>query len=338
MRFAAIGLDHPHIFGQVGALLAAGAEFVAFHSTESGPVEGFVRAFPQARQVDDEREILEDESISVVTSASIPCDRGPLGVRVMRHGKDFLVDKPGLTTLEQLEEVRHVQAESGRIYSVFFSERFESRATVRAAELVRGGAIGQVIQIIGLGPHRANLPSRPPWFFERARYGGILCDLASHQVDQFLHFAGTESAEISSSCVANYAHPEHPGLEDYGEVHLRTPTTTGLARVDWYTPDGLSTWGDGRLFVLGTEGYLEVRKYCDLGGRTGPDHLFLVDGVETRRLDCSQMELPFARLFLTDVRERTESAMSQTHCFSACELALRAQAEAERRGHLEVVS
>jgi predicted dehydrogenase len=335
LRFAAIGLNHAHIFGQVGALVAAGAEFVSFHSPEPELVEGFSRVFPQAKQVSDEREILEDDSIAIVTSASIPADRAPLGVRVMQHDKDFLVDKPGLTTLDQLDAVRRVQQVTGRIYSVFFSERHENRATVRAGEPVRAGAIGQVVQVVGLGPHRPNLPSRPPWFFERARYGGILCDIASHQFDQFLHFAGVESAEITASLVANYAHPQHPELEDYGEAHLRAGNVTGMARVDWFTPDGLSTWGDGRLFVLGTEGYIEVRKYVDLGGRIGGDHLFLVDRKEMRRLDCQQVPLPFAPRFLADVRDRTETAMSQRHCFHACELAVRAQAGAERRGHLE---
>jgi predicted dehydrogenase len=335
VRFAAIGLNHPHIYGQAAALVAAGAEFVAFHSSENEGVESFARAFPQAQRVETEREILEDESIAVVTSASIPADRAPLGARVMQHGKDYLVDKPGMTTLEQLAEVRRVQRETGRIYSVFFSERFESRATVRAAELVRQGAIGRVVQTIGLGPHRANLPLRPPWFFQRERYGGILCDIASHQIDQFLHFVGSESAEIVASLVANRAHPEHPELEDYGEIHLRTRDATGTARVDWYTPDGLPTWGDGRLFVLGTEGTLEVRKYCDLGGRTGADHLFLVDAREVRRFDCQQVPLPFAGQFLGDVRARTETAMTQSHCFSACELALRGQAQAVRCGHLD---
>jgi len=334
LRFAAIGLDHPHIFGQTAALLAAGAELVAFHADAPEQARSFARAFAGARAVEDEREILEDESIGVVTSAAIPSERAALGVRAMQHGKDVLMDKPGATTLEQLEQLRRVQRETGRIYSVFFSERHESRATVRAAELVRGGAVGEVVQVIGLGPHRANVGARPPWFFERERYGGILCDIASHQVDQFLHLAGAEDAEIRSSLVANFAHPEHPGFEDYGEIHLRAGRTQGLARVDWYTPDGLSTWGDGRLFVLGTEGTVEVRKYCDLGGRTGGDHLFLVDARETRRIDCAQVELPFAPRFLADVRDRTETAMGQEHCFRVCELALRAQAGAERRGLL----
>jgi predicted dehydrogenase len=335
LRFAAIGLNHNHIYSQCAALLAAGAEFAALHEPDPELVKGFARAFPQAREVTSEREILEDDTIRLVTSAGIPSDRAALGIRVMQHGKDYLVDKPGMTTLAQLAEVRRVVGETGRIYSVFFSERFESRATVRAAELVRAGAIGRVVQTLGLGPHRANLPSRPAWFFERERYGGILCDIASHQIDQFLHLAQSESAEIVASLVANYAHPEHPGLEDYGEVHLRAGDVSGTTRVDWYTPDGLPTWGDGRLFVLGTEGSLEVRKYCDLGGRTGPDHLFLVDRREVRRFDCAQVELPFARLLLDDVRARTETAMTQSHCFAACELTLRAQAEAVRAGHLK---
>lgn len=334
LRFAAIGLDHPHIFGQVSALLAAGGEFVAFHASLPEQAAGFARAFPAARQVDHEREILEDESIRVVTSAAIPADRAGVAIRAMQHGKDVLMDKPGATTLSSLAELKQVGRETGRIFSVFFSERHESRATVKAAELVRSGAIGEVVQVLGLGPHRTNLGARPPWFFERERYGGILCDIGSHQIDQFLWFAQADDAEITTSLVANYKHPEHLGLEDYGEIHLRAQRVHGLARVDWYTPDGLSTWGDGRLFVLGTEGYVEVRKYCDLGGRTEADHLFLVDHEDMRRIDCSQVALPFAPRFIADVRDRTETAMPQEHTFRVCEIAVEAQARAERLGHL----
>lgn len=334
IRFAAIGLNHFHIHAQVAALSAAGAEFAAFHAQESELAEGFARQFPDVTAADSDQQILDDESIAIVTSAGIPADRAALGIRAMQHGKDFLVDKPGMTTLGQLDDARRTVERTGRIYSVFFSERHESRATIRAAELVRSGAIGDVVQIVGLGPHRANLPTRPEWFFQRECYGGILCDIASHQVDQFLYFASADTAEIITSLVANYSHPEHPELEDYGEMHLRTPTVSGSLRVDWFTPDGLSTWGDGRLFVLGTEGTIEVRKNCDIGGRIGGDHLFLIDGRETRRIDCQQLELPFARRFLNDVRNRTETSMSQKHCFTACEIALRAQANAERRGNL----
>ena len=330
IQVAAIGLDHGHILGMAHAVVSAGAQLVSYHPREGGLAPIFKKAHPQARAVEDPREILEDDAIQLVLCAAVNADRAGIGLDVMRHGKDFMSDKPGVTGLDQLAEVRRVQAETGRIYSVCFSERFENRATVRASELVADGAIGRVLQTVGLGPHRINAPTRASWFFERARYGGILCDIASHQMDQFLHFTGTREARIVASRIANHAHPETPELEDFGEVLLEGEGCSGYVRVDWFTPDGLSTWGDGRLSLLGTEGFIEIRKNVDIAGRPSGNHLFLVDGSETRYVDCSEVELPYGRLLLDDVANRTQTAMSQEHCFRTCELAVAAQAEAER--------
>src|SRR5690606_428889 len=109
----------------------------------------------------EEQAILDDPAIQLVLSSIIPVERAPLGIRVMEHGKDFMADKPGITTLEQLAEVRKSQAATKRIYSICYSERLENKATVRAGELVASGAIGRVIQTVGLGPHRINPPDRP---------------------------------------------------------------------------------------------------------------------------------------------------------------------------------
>lgn len=327
MRFAVIGITHGHIYGQVRCLLDAGATLVSWHAYahESTLTAAFARAFPQAQEVADERAILEDASIDMVVTSTVPADRAPLAIRAMRHGKDVMTDKPGVTSLDQLDDLREAQAESGRIFSVCFSERFENRATTRAAELVRAGAIGRVLQTIGLGPHRANLATRLPYFFERERYGGILCDIGAHQFDQFLYFTGSTRAEVVASQIGNVNHPQHPGLEDFGDCMLSGNGGSGYFRVDWFTPDGLPVWGDGRLTVLGTDGYVEIRKYVDIGGQPGADHLFLVDKTGVRRIECEAVELPYGRQLITDVRERSETAMSQAHCFLACELALRAQ-------------
>lgn len=338
INFAVIGINHNHIYGQVKALLGAGARFVSFYAPEPELAAPFASAFPQAAQARSEAEILEDPRIHMVVTAGIPCERAALGIRVMQHGKDFMTDKPGFTTLDQLAEVRRVQAETQRIYSVCYSERFESRATVKAGELVRAGAIGRVIQTIGLGPHRANLASRPAWFFERQKYGGILCDIASHQADQFLFFTGSSEAEVIAAQVGNVAHPQFPELEDFGDVVWRGNGGTGYARVDWFTPDGLGVWGDGRLFILGEEGYIEVRKQIDLAGRSGGDHLFIVDRQGIRYVDCKGVELPYGRQLVRDVLDRTETAMPQAHCFLASELALRAQAVAQRIGPIPAQS
>ena len=274
--------------------------------------------------------MLDDATIQLIVSATIPCQRAEVACEAMRHGKDVMVDKPGMTTLAQLDEVRRVQRETGRIFTVNFTERFEVRAVTVATELVRSGAIGQVLQTVGLGPHRLNRPLRPPWFFDRQAYGGILADLASHQIDQFLHFAEVDDATIVKSRVGNLGHPDDPGLEDFGEVLLANGAASGYIRVDWFTPDGLATWGDGRLTILGSEGTIELRKYIDICGRPGTDHLFLVNREGSRYIDCSSAPLPYYTDLRRDVFERSESAMTHRHCFKVCELALKAQQQAER--------
>jgi predicted dehydrogenase len=330
IKFSVIGLNHGHIYGQTEAVLRGGGELVSFYAKEPDLAAAFAKRYPQAKLAKSENEILEDKSIQMVVSASIPIDRAPLGIQVMRHGKDFMVDKPGIITLKQLEDVKKVQKETKRIYSIMYSERLENRATVRAGELVKEGAIGKVIQTIGLGPHRMNIKSRPEWFFKNNMYGGIICDIGSHQFDQFLFFTGSTQASVVSSQVGNVHYPQYPDFEDFGDVMLRGNEGTGYIRVDWFTPDGLSTWGDGRLTILGTDGFIELRKNCDIGGREGGNHLFLVNQKETRYIDCKEVPLTFGEQLVNDVVNRTETAMSQAHCFLATELALQSQKQAQK--------
>lgn len=330
IRFSAIGLNHAHIYGQVGAVLRGGGELVSFYAKEPNLAAAFAKQYPQARLARSQKEIIEDKSIQLVVSAAIPQERAPLGIEVMRHGKDFMADKPGITALEQLEQVRRVQKQTRRIYSIMYSERFENAATVRAGELVKAGAIGKVIQTTGLGPHRMNLNTRPQWFFNTKHYGGIICDIGSHQVDQFLFFTGSTRAEVVASQVGNVHYRQYPNFEDFGDLMLRGDQGMGYVRVDWFTPDGLSTWGDGRLTILGTDGFIEIRKNVDIAGRPGGSHLFLVDNKETRHIDCSKQVLPYGAQLVDDIINRTETAMSQEHCFLATELALKAQKQAQR--------
>jgi predicted dehydrogenase len=334
IRFAVTGLNHGHIYGQTQSLLDAGAEAVCFYAPEDDLAAQFSSSYPQIPRVDTLDEILENQSIQLVINAGIPVERAAMGVKVMLHGKDFMVDKPGLTTLEQLEEVRRVQAATGQIYSICYSERFWSRAATKASELVQAGAIGKVIQTLSLGPHQRRLPSRPDWFFVKEKYGGILTDIGSHNFDQFLHFTGSTSAEIVASQVANFHHPQFPQLEDFGDVVVSGDGGVGYIRVDWFTPDGLGVWGDGRLFITGTDGYIELRKYVDLAGRPGGEHLFLINQQGTEYMDCKDVPLPYAPLLIEDIFNRTETAMTQAHSFLAMELAIQAENQANKLGHL----
>jgi predicted dehydrogenase len=248
-----------------------------------------------------EDEILNDKSIQLVAGAPIPDLRAPLGVRVMKAGKDYLADKPGITTLKQLADVRKAVKGTGRKFAIMYSERLEVRSAVYAGDLIKQGAIGRVVQTVNLGPHRMNISSRPAWFFDKARYGGILCDIGSHQADQFLYYTNSTKAKVVAAQTGNVAYPQYPKFEDFGDMVMSGNGGTGYVRVDWYTPDGLATWGDGRLFVLGTEGYIELRKYINVAsGLEGGNHLYIVDKKQARYIDCKNVQLPFGPQFVAD--------------------------------------
>lgn len=330
IKFSVIGINHGHIYSQVDAVTRGGGQLVAVYAKEPDLITAFTKRYPQVKVAGSEKEILEDKSIQLILSAAIPLDRAGIGIRAMQHGKDYMVDKPGIITLTQLEEVRRVQKQTGRIYSIMYSERFENKATVKAGDLIKEGAIGNVIQTVIMAPHRMSTSTRPEWFFDKKYFGGIITDIGSHQFDQFLFFTNSNKAEIVSSQIGNVAHPQYPAFEDFGDVLLRGNGGAGYIRIDWFTPDGLKTWGDGRLTILGTEGYIEVRKNIDIVGRPGGSHLFLVNNKDTQYIDCSNVELPYGRQLVDDIINRTETAMTQHHCFLATELALKAQKNAQR--------
>jgi predicted dehydrogenase len=328
IKFAVIGIDHVHIYRIVDALRRGGGELAAVQSTNLPALARFEKRYAGVKVARTEDEILDDPSIVLVASASIPDLRAPLGMRAMRRGKDFLADKPGIISLEQLAEVRKVIRETGRIFVILYSERLEVRAAVHAGDLVKAGAIGRVVQTINIAPHQLNEKLRPDWFWDPARYGGILCDIGSHQADEFLYYTDSTAAEVVASQIANVNHAHRPKFQDFGDMMLRGNGGFGYVRVDWFTPDGLGTWGDGRVFILGTDGYIELRKYIDIAGRPGGNHLFLVDQKQTRYIDCKNVPLPFGPQFVADVVNRTHVAQNQEQALLAAELVLKAQKNA----------
>lgn len=331
--FAATNLDHGHIYGQCNGLIEAGGELRWVYDRDPQRLADFCKKYPTAKPADSLETILDDPSIALVAAAAIPNLRGPLGCRVMEAGKDYFTDKTPFTTLEQLAQAREVAARTGRKYMVYYSERLHVECAVRAGQLIEQGAIGRVIQLMGTGPHRLNAPSRPGWFFDHEQYGGILCDIGSHQCEQFLHFTGATDAKVNFSAIANYNTPAYPELEDFGEMSVTANNgASGYMRVDWFTPDGLRTWGDGRTIIMGTKGYIELRKYIEVGAADPQgDQLYLVDEKSEHRISCAgQVGYPFFGELILDCLNRTEKAMTQAHAFKAAELCLQAQAEAVR--------
>lgn len=332
-RFAAIGLDHGHIYGMCNGLLEAGGELVSVFDPDPVKVAEFRQAYPQALGASSKEAILEDATLNMVASAAIPADRCGLGLQVLEHGKDYFADKPPLTTFDQLAAARELARSSGRKYAVYYSERLHVEGAVYAGNLIQEGAIGKVLQVVNLAPHRLNPVSRPRWFFQKERYGGILVDIGSHQIEQFLFYAGAKDARILHSRVANLHNPGFPEFEDFGEASLLADNGASMYfRVDWFTPEGLGVWGDGRTFILGSDGYIEIRKYIDIGRDRQGDQVYLVDhnGIQHTSVG-GKVGYPFFGELILDSLNRTETAMTQEHAFKAIELALQAQKLAEAK-------
>ncbi|MCK0470488.1 Gfo/Idh/MocA family protein [Halalkalibacter sp. APA_J-10(15)] len=333
--FAAIGLDHGHIYAMCNGLLEAGGELKLVYDPDSTKVKEFVKKFPNTKIANSEEEILLDSTINLVASARIPAMRCELGLRTLDKGKHFFVDKPAFTTKEQLEEARKKTEETGLKWGIYYSERLHVEGAILAGQLIEDGAIGKVVQVIGTGPHRANPSSRPNWFFDRDYVGGILCDIGSHQIEQFLYYAGAKDARVLHSKVANYKFKDYPKFEDFGDATLVADNgATFYFRVDWLTPDGLGTWGDGRVIILGTDGYIEVRKYIDIARDEKGDHVYVVNHEGEQHIHChGQVGYPFFGKFILDCMNGSEESMSQEHAFKAAELCIDAQNKAI---HLDV--
>ena len=331
-KIAVIGLNHGHIYGMCNGMTGAGADLKWVYDPDPEKVKAFQKAFPQARAASGEEEILNDPETRLVCGAAITCERCALGLRVMAAGKDYFTDKAPLTTLDQLEQARDMVKKTGRKYMVYYSERLHVEAAVYAGQLIQEGAIGRVIQVLGMGPHRLGDPaSRPDWFYDREKSGGILCDIGSHQIEQFLYYAGVKDAQVVRSQVANYRHKDHPGFDDFGDCMLVGDNgATMYFRVDWFTPDGLSNWGDGRTFILGTDGYMELRKYVNVGMGDGTsNHVFLVNHKGEYHFDVTgKVGYPYFGQLILDCINRTENAMTQEHAFKAAQLCVQAQMQA----------
>ncbi|GIO64393.1 oxidoreductase [Paenibacillus sp. SSG-1] len=330
--FAAAALDHGHIYGMCNGLIEAGATLKWVYDPEPARSQAFADKFPQVQIADSLEQVLGDPEVRLVAAAAVPSERCALGLQVMDAGKDYFTDKTPFTSLDQLEAARRKVKETGQKYAVYYSERLHVESAVYAGQLVQKGAIGRVIQVTGFGPHRLNAPSRPDWFFEKDKYGGILCDIGSHQIEQFLFYAGCKDAKVLHSKVANYNNPDYPELEDFGDATLVGDNgATQYFRVDWFTPDGLGTWGDGRTIILGTEGYIELRKYIDIARDPRGDHVYLVNGDGEQHFEVKgKVGYPYFGQLILDCLNRTENAMTQEHCFKAAELCLKAQEAAVR--------
>jgi predicted dehydrogenase len=332
LTLSILGIDHGHIFDMLDEMIKEGCKCNHFW-TEGSPLtlKEFKKKYPNIKRVENKTEILNDDTVDMILISSIPKDRANLSIEVLKAGKDVMVDKPGCTTLSQLHDLKRAVKETGKIWSVNFSERFHVAAVAKAEELVKKGIIGKVKHTMGIGPHRQGNYERPDWFYDRESYGGIITDIGSHQIHQFLVFTNSIDAKITHALAENTTRKEKPGFQDFGEINISGKGGHGYIRLDWFTPDALPTWGDGRLFILGEKGFIEIRKYIDLAKSNTSNHLIYANSDEVKHVNCSNIKLPYFRNLINDVLNRTETACSQELTYLSMELAIKAQEIAEKK-------
>ena len=332
LNLAVLGIDHGHIFDMLDEMIKEGCNCNHFW-TKGSPLtlKEFNQKYPNIKRVENKSEILENDKIDMILISSIPKDRANLSIEALKSGKDVMVDKPGCSSLDQLDNLKQAVKETGKIWSVNFSERFHVAAVAKAEELVAEGKIGKVKQTMGTGPHRQGNYERPDWFYDRESYGGVITDIGSHQIHQFLVFTGSNKAKVTHALVENTTKKQFPGFQDFGEINLTGNGGHGYIRLDWFTPDALPTWGDGRLFILGDKGFIEIRKYTDLAKSDSGNHLYYANNEEVKHLDCKNVKLPYFRNLIEDVLNRSETACKQELTYLTMELAIKAQEIAEKK-------
>ncbi len=330
-KFAAAYFDHGHLYGQINGLTEAGGELAMLYDPDPERLATLKEKFPDVPVAATFEDVLGSD-VQMVAAAAIPNQRGPIGCQVMEAGKDYFTDKCPFTTLEQLAEAEKVAATTGRKYLVYYSERVHVESAWYVDQLIQEGAIGDIVHMEIFGPHRLGKAGRPDWFFDKAQYGGILCDIASHQFDQFLHYARCTEGRVAHAIVDNLANTDKPGLEDVGQASLILDNGVQcFSRVNWFTPDGMRGWGDGRTFITGTKGVIEIRKYFDFGRSNQGNLILIADGEGDAELSVGgQVGFPFFGQLILDCLNRTEHAMTQHHAFQAARLSLEAQALADQ--------
>ena len=337
--FSVIGLNHGHIYGQVKGLLDTGQwRLKHVFAAEDDLRQGFLARYPDVIAAETVSQILEDGEVELIASAAINADRGPLAVQALDAGKHVFVDKPCATTLDQLEAVKAAVARSGKKWFAFFGEMVTHVGVTWVRQEMEKGNLGKPIHFMGLGPHMLRIKGRPDWMFSRERYGGILNDIASHQIAQFAYWMMQDPIPQFSR-VGNLHHPQTPEFEDFGDAMLTgSKGGTGYIRADWFTPEGLPTFGDIRQQLITTEAYVEHRKTLDIGdagGGRGGKLIVTRNNRGPEIVDLSGMRMSFFEDLTRDVEQGTETAIPFDLSYKASRAILELQAHAVRLGPLD---
>ncbi|RKN71210.1 Gfo/Idh/MocA family protein [Paenibacillus ginsengarvi] len=256
-RFGIYGCQHAHIASFVDQMLALGATCAGIYEPESPSLAQSLAQRHGIMLVDSPDAFL-DSSVNVIGSSAVNNRKIDVIEWCERHGKHVMLDKPVATNREQLERLEAVLNRGSIQVGVMLTERF--RASIHTLkQAIDAGKLGRIVSISTRKPHRLSPASRHAWHFSKRESGGLVIDLFIHDFDLLRFLTGQEVASVHSQ-VAKHILPEYPDFYDTAAAQVSmSGGTMAQLYTDWHTPTKSWTWGDCRIFIVGTEGCAELR-------------------------------------------------------------------------------
>lgn len=255
-KFAIIGCEHAHIEIFMQEMLALGHESTGIYEPNNTQLAKFFADKYQIPLVNDQMQLLQD--VELVGSSAINNEKIDIIERCEQLGKHIMVDKPAVTNRRDYERLQAVMKRGKIEIGMLLTERFHP-AVYTLKQQIDQGVLGELVSIGMRKPHLLNPSKRPAWFFSKERCGGILIDLLIHDYDLLRWFTGSDVIQ-SEGYMAKRTLPEFPDFYDTASVQvLMEGNVTAQLHADWFTPSQSWTWGDGRIFLTGTEGFAELR-------------------------------------------------------------------------------
>src|SRR5690625_333855 len=322
IRLAMAGIAHPHAHYVLDELAyQSEVHLVAAANVEPGTIGH--RTLPASTTVyENHRQMLDQHYVDVVVVCGIYSQRADMIVDALASDADVLADKPLCTELEDLDRIQQAAVNSRRVVSTMFEKRAHP-VTLATRKVVDDGELGQIALVAATGPHKLNYATRPEWFFDGEKYGGILADLAVHDIDLVLLFTGIRNGVVSGH-QSNLALPQHPGFSDAGAAFFTSNNVASTLEAHWMWPAASPFHGHYRMRLTGTRGTAELdwaQNRLDLVTNERASH----------SVDLPAGKRP-AENFFTAMTSGTAPEVGTTERLSATRLALLAPYRADTGG------
>ncbi|MFD2671393.1 Gfo/Idh/MocA family protein [Marinicrinis sediminis] len=255
--FAIIGCQHAHISIFIEEMLALGHVCKGIYERENHRLaEQIARKYdlPIVASLEE----LEQESIDLIGCAAINNEKIDIMEWCEQFGKPIMIDKPAVTNRDGLKRLSALISRNQLEIGMLLTERYRPSVSTLKRRIAEG-RYGTIVHISMRKPHMLRPEDRPDWHFSKEQSGGIINDLFVHDIDLLRWLLADEICEMQAFRSKRIL-PEYPDFYDAAGLQIKMQGGgTAQLYADWHTPESCWTYGDGRIFVTGTEGTAELR-------------------------------------------------------------------------------